>query len=69
MDRQEFESAYIRTLAFLMLARVDGKSPVEYLVGDAEKQQLVRELSFALISRQTERFDEAFDIIQKGIGR
>lgn len=69
MDKREFESAYIRTLAFLMLARVDGKSPVEYLVGDAEKQQLVRELSFALISRRTERFDEAFDIIQKGIGR
>ncbi len=68
MDKQEFESCFVRTLAFLMLARIDGKSPVEYLVGDAQKQQEVRELSFALINKRTERFKEAFDIIQKGIG-
>lgn len=69
MDKQEFESAYVRTLAFLMLARIDGKSPVEYLVGDMDKQQLVRDLSYAVIRSGTERFEDAFNMIQEGIGR
>jgi 5-methylthioribose kinase len=38
-------------LAALFLARVDGKSPVEYLVGDTAKQNLVRNLARAALLR------------------
>ena len=36
-------------LAALLLARVDGKSPVEYLVGDAPRQAAVRRLARAAL--------------------
>ena len=44
----EYWSAHLdertaRLLLMLLLARVDGKSPVEYLVGHPEKQQTVRD--------------------------
>jgi aminoglycoside phosphotransferase (APT) family kinase protein len=38
-----FEARAVRLLLMLMLARVDGKSPVEYLLGQTGKQELVRE--------------------------
>lgn len=41
------ESA-VRTLGYLLLARVDGKSPVEYL-GDGAKPDAVRRLAYELI--------------------
>lgn len=42
-------------LPCLMLARVDGKSPVEYLV--APQQQLVRDIAMPLIARPPETVD------------
>ena len=42
-----FEAASVRHLAFLMLARVDGKSPAEYL-NDGQRTA-VRRLAFSLI--------------------
>nr|WP_242523919.1 phosphotransferase [Microbulbifer salipaludis] len=42
-----FEARLCHLLPMLMLARVDGKSPVEYL--DSSQQQTVREFSYALI--------------------
>ena len=45
-----FEAASVRHLAFLMLARVDGKSPVEYL--DEGRRTAVRRLSRSLIDAQ-----------------
>lgn len=64
MDKDEFESAYVRTLAFLMLARIDGKSPVEYLVGQEEKQNIVRELSLNMIGHGTAKFEDALKQIK-----
>ncbi len=69
MRRRDFESAFVRALAVLMLARIDGKSPVEYLVGDEEKQQLVREVSIGMIQDKVEHFDEAWNLIQDRLGR
>ena len=64
MDKGEFESVYVRTLAFLMLARIDGKSPVEYLVGQEEKQNIVRELSLNMIGHGTVKFEDALKQIK-----
>ena len=40
--RDEFDHRTARLLLMLMLARIDGKSPAEYLVGNSEKQNFVR---------------------------
>ena len=45
-----FEAASVRHLAFLMLARVDGKSPAEYL--DEGKREAVRRLALCLIDAE-----------------
>lgn len=63
MDKKEFEDCTIRTLALLMIARVDGKSPVEYLAGDPDKQQIVREIAFDLLEQKADSFSKAISII------
>lgn len=40
---QEMEARACRLLLMLMLARIDGKSPVEYFVGHEPEQQFVRD--------------------------
>lgn len=49
IDRQQLERETVRLLAFLFLARVDGKSPAEYITA-AEDKALIRELSYEIIS-------------------
>jgi hypothetical protein len=49
-----------------MLARVDGKSPVEYL--RAEEQQSVRAITTALIGKPPGSVDGVFDAVREGIG-
>jgi hypothetical protein len=56
------EARIVRLLLMLMLARIDGKSQVEYLAGQEEEQQFVRlfvsdmlpagKFQFAAIHRQ-----------------
>ena len=46
--RPFFEAATLRHLPFLMLARVDGKSPAEYLTEEAERRH-VREAAKEMI--------------------
>lgn len=41
-DTLEFRAHVARLLLMLMLARVDGKSPVEYLAGDPHRQDFIR---------------------------
>ncbi|MDR2931746.1 MAG: phosphotransferase [Oscillospiraceae bacterium] len=48
MDKRALERDTVRTLGFLLLARVDGKSPAEYITEDADKD-LVRSLAFAIL--------------------
>jgi hypothetical protein len=56
-DRQAFEARAARLLPGLFLARVDGKSPVEYLTdeGDMEK---VRRVAARLLNRPAARLAE-----------
>ena len=49
--RTDLEARTASLLPALTLARIDGKSPVEYLVGRPVEQELVRRLARPLISR------------------
>ena len=62
------EGEGVRTLAALMLARVDGKSPVEYL-DDGEREN-VRRISRALVRDREEAFTALISRVrdQTGIG-
>jgi hypothetical protein len=56
MPKEVMEQQTVEVLAFLLLARVDGKSPAEYLQSDAEKQK-VRDLAFAILEQPRPAFD------------
>ncbi len=59
----DLEEDAVRTLAALMLARVDGKSPVEYLK-EMEKEE-VRNLSHYLVEEREGRFDNLIEAVRK----
>lgn len=65
MDKREMEETTVRTLAFLMLARVDGKSPVEYLVGNEAGQQMVRDIALEIMDTNASSFSEVIALIEK----
>ncbi len=67
MDKAKFEDSYIRILAMLMLARIDGKSPVEYLVGDKMRQQFVRDLSFRMIRENIHTFAQVYQMLSDAL--
>jgi hypothetical protein len=56
---------FVSLLRMLMLARVDGKSPVEYLVDDDEKKHLVRKIAAILMESGITDYKEAIDVIIK----
>ena len=60
-DAGWMEGATLRHLGGLMLARVDGKSPVEYL--SAEERTRVRQLARELILQPPESVDAVFEKI------
>lgn len=64
MSPEQMEKDTIDTLKFLMLARVDGKSPVEYLTDEPEKQQIVRNIVKALIVGKMSDRRQLFDVIR-----
>lgn len=53
----------VRVLAGLMLARIDGKSPVEYLAEDVRSR--VRKLSRQLIEQRVDDFDQLVGIVEE----
>ena len=59
-----YEADSLRHLAFLMLARVDGKSPVEYLETESVRDR-ARRLALSLIQNQPSALDEALDVVQR----
>jgi hypothetical protein len=61
-DPAEMEAQTVRTLAFLLLARIDGKSPAEYITGEADKQ-CARNIAFSMMRQKTNTFDKVFEII------
>jgi hypothetical protein len=62
-----FEVATARHLGLLLLARVDGKSPVEYLTDDAVKER-VRRTAKRLIRDRVERLERCFELALAGMG-
>ncbi|MCM3761386.1 phosphotransferase [Alkalihalobacillus oceani] len=66
IDRRQLERDTVRLLAFLFLARVDGKSPAEYITA-AEDKALIRELSYEIISSAT-TFDDVQHVMLKKRG-
>ncbi|MGH6871315.1 MAG: phosphotransferase [Rhizomicrobium sp.] len=55
-DGRDIETRAARLLPALMLARVDGKSPVEYLTGEPDKAA-VREFARAMLTKGPSRLD------------
>jgi aminoglycoside phosphotransferase (APT) family kinase protein len=59
--REGFEARTARHLAFLMLARVDGKSPAEYL--SQETAERVRGAALKMIERRPRLLTETFPLV------
>ncbi len=57
-QRAAFEAMSLRHLGGLMLARIDGKSPVEY-IREASLKERVRDLARSILSDPPARLDEA----------
>lgn len=53
----ELEADTVRTLALLFLARVDGKSPAEYIT-EASDQDAIRKLSYQILGDGLSTFDQ-----------
>jgi 5-methylthioribose kinase len=60
-----FESLAIRHLGAQMLARIDGKSPVEY-VRDEERKDVVRAVAKRTLHEQPQSLEDAIQIIKTG---
>jgi 5-methylthioribose kinase len=61
-----FEAATARHLGLLLLARVDGKSPVEYLAEEGTRDR-VRQTAKRLIFDRVERLERCFELALAGI--
>jgi thiamine kinase-like enzyme len=57
IDRHRLEADTVRTLALLFLARVDGKSPAEYIT-DEEDKALIRALAYQILNDGLSSFDQ-----------
>ncbi len=64
-DHQEFNNRVAKLLPMLGLARVDGKSPVEYL--DKEQQKRVRTIVIPLIKKPINNIQQVLNIQFSGI--
>jgi aminoglycoside phosphotransferase (APT) family kinase protein len=67
-DAASLERNAVTTLALLFLARVDGKSPAEYLVEDADKD-LVRGASRDVLAARPVSFDDVADLVGARVER
>jgi 5-methylthioribose kinase len=63
---EETELATARELGVLMLARIDGKSPVEYITDEPTKA-LVRETAARLITARPDRLDPVFGAVEHAL--
>ena len=57
MDASRLERDYLQVLPFIVLARVDGKSPAEYITEDADKDML-RQIGFWLVDARLDRYPD-----------
>lgn len=59
-----FEAMTLRHLGALMLARIDGKSPVEYICDEATKER-VRKAATKILGERPRTLDVAIDIVRR----
>ena len=64
MDTELLEKETVETLAFLLLARVDGKSPAEYITGDRDKE-LVRTAAFTILDEKMIRLSDVTACLER----
>ncbi|MCD8139675.1 MAG: aminoglycoside phosphotransferase family protein [Planctomycetaceae bacterium] len=62
MDGGDLEATFIRLLALLFLARVDGKSPAEYITEETDKA-LIRSIAFSMIEDDTRTREEMLRLV------
>ncbi|MCC8189158.1 MAG: phosphotransferase, partial [Planctomycetes bacterium] len=67
MDGTDLEATFVRLLALLFLARVDGKSPVEYITEEADKE-LIRRVAFELMDHDITSRREMLDLVATRTG-
>ena len=60
-DPKTVEADCLKILAMMMIARIDGKSPVEYITEEKTKQ-LVRDMAFKLFKSDIENYHEAAEL-------
>jgi hypothetical protein len=63
---RDFERRTVEHLGGLMLARIDGKSPVEYIQNEETKEQVRRAAKRILLERPTQ-LDEATGVVLEAI--
>ncbi|MDR1520040.1 MAG: phosphotransferase [Planctomycetota bacterium] len=68
MDRAELEGVHVRLLALLFIARVDGKSPAEYIT-EPDDRNLIRSLSAAILERKIGAYPEMLALVREGIAQ
>lgn len=66
-EEQQLESRLVHLLPMLLLARVDGKSPVEYLTQE-HKRTLIREFAYQALSQTTDRLEVLLLQWKKALG-
>lgn len=66
MDKKSLEESFLKLLPLLMIARVDGKSPVEYIV-DPKEKEFVRTLAFGLIDNKIVGIEDLFNYLYRNI--
>ncbi len=57
-EKAQFEERCVKMLAVFMLTRIDGKSPVEYITDETQKE-LVRKMAYRLMESGAKTFAEA----------
>ncbi len=67
MDPAELEKCFVKTLALLFIARVDGKSPAEYITDDGDKD-IIRKTSFRMINEGICDYNSVIKLIKEMIG-
>lgn len=66
MPAAELQRDTAELLAFMLLARVDGKSPAEYIVDPADKD-CIRRAAFAVLRNRAERIADVVEFIRAGV--
>jgi aminoglycoside phosphotransferase (APT) family kinase protein len=68
IDRGTLEANTVRTLAFLFLARVDGKSPAEYITSDEDKE-LIRNVSYSMVRDNLKTYEDVVNLMLHSFGK